>query len=368
MSNIMSNLKITTLPWGAAARRMARLAGWFAVFTVIVLVVVLVWGRPVAAQSKAPRATELQGVLAGQADRHFFGLESIQPGQAVALTLRFEAAALGAGKDVSFVVLSEDGLVRFLAGADPQDVAVATGAPPLFDTQDNRRTALVPGVQATGFTVIVYGSADRPMRYTLQVQGGLLRDDAGQSQSLVMVDDRMVNTAALSGSAAPKPAEIVRQAEIVNPADIAKAVPARRVTGVLAAHGDRHYLRLAPAKGDAGGEVTLTLQYVAHQPGQQGKLNVWVLTQEGVRQWQQGGLLQELNLAGGSPALALAGATVMHTTLRVAESVPYVVVVYNEMDDAANYTLHVEGAVVVDEFGQTNEAQAAVAELLALGQ
>lgn len=364
----MSSLKITMLPWGAAARRIARLAEWFAVFTVAVLV----WGQPVAAQSKAPRATELQGVLAGQADRHFFGLESIQPGQAVALTLRYEATELGAGEEVNFVVLSEDSLVRFLAGVNPQDVAVATGAPPLFDAQDNRRTALVPGVQAAGFTVIVYGSADRPMRYTLQVQGGLLRDDAGQSQSLVMVDDGRADHAALPRSDAPKLAEIVTQAEIDKQSE---GVPARRVTGALAAHGDRHYLRLAPdtaqgpiAQGDARGEVTLTLQYVAHRPGEQGKLNVWVLTQEGVRQWQQGGLLQELNLAGGSPALTLAGATVMHTTLRVAASVPYVVVVYNEMDDAANYTLNVEGAVVVDEFGQTNEAQAAVAELLALGQ
>jgi hypothetical protein len=149
------------------------------------------------------------------------------------------------------------------------------------------------------------------------------------------------------------------------------------VTGALAAHGDRHYLRLIPDAANgianenthgANGEVSLTLQYGAHQTGAQGKLNVWVLTQEGVRHLEQGALIQELNLAGGTPALALAGATVMHTTLRVAESVPYVVVVYNEMDDAATYTLHVEGAVVVDEFGQTNEAQAAVAELLALGQ
>jgi hypothetical protein len=248
-------------------------------------------------------------------------------------------------------------------------VAVATGAPLLFDPQDNRRTALVPGVQPAGFTVIVYGSADHSMRYTLQVQGGLLRDDAGQSQSLVMVDDGTAGNRALLDSQAPKPAEIVTQAEIIKQTE---GVPARRLTGVLAGHGDRHYLRLAPATGDVAdgtkGEVSLTLQYIAHQPGQQGKLNVWVLTQDGVRQWQQGGLIQELNLAGGSPALTLAGATVMQTTLRVAERVPYVVVVYNQMDDAANYTLNVEGAVVVDEFGQTNEAQAAVAELLALGQ
>lgn len=338
-----------------------------AVWTLLFLAILLAWGKPVYAQNQSVRATEVSAVLADASDRHFFGLETIQPGQAVAVTLHFEAADLAAQEDVNFVVLSEDGVARFLAGAHPEDVAVAVGTPLLFDPEGNRRSALVPGVQTTGFTVIVTSSASQPVRYSLQVQGGMLRDDAGQSQSSVMVDT--------SGTASPAAVDVMESAKpvhVVKPADAApeqvtqvRAVPARRLTGVLAPHSDRHYLRLMPDGGS--GEVSLTLHYVAHDAAHSGKLNIWVLTQEGARHLDQGGLIEELNLAVGSPVMSLAGATVMRTTLRVAESVPYVVVVYNQMGEPADYIINVEGAVVVDERGQTHEAQAAVAEALALG-
>lgn len=350
-------------------------------FSVIVPVIVLLTGGKLAfAQANAPRATELSGILTGPGDRHFFGLEAIQPGQAVALTLRFEAADLVAPEEVNFVVLSEEGLVRFLAGADPNEVALAVGGPLLFDPQDNRRTALAPGIQSKGYTVIVFGAADGPMRYSLQVQGGLLRDDAGQSRTSVLVDGPTVSMEVSTGETI-RPIVIVEQAGIVKPVEALPAKPqndmhqsapamepvlARRVTGSLAPQGDRHYFRLIPDQ--ANGEVSLTLQYRARQTDEQGKLNVWILTQDGVRHLEQGGLVQELNLAGGSPVFTPAGATLMRTTLRVAESVPYVVVVYNQMGEAAPYTLNVAGAVIADELGQTNEAQAAVAEMMALGQ
>lgn len=349
--------------------------GMWVFFSVIAPVIVsvlmlLAGGKPAFAQAKTLRATELSGVLMGSADRHFFGLEAIQPGQAVALTLRFEAPDLVAPEEVNFVVLSEEGLVRFLAGEDPNEVALAAGSPLLFDPQENRRTALAPGIQSKGYTVIVFGTADGPMRYSLQVQGGLLRDDAGQSRSSVLVD-----SSSAPADETVRPVAIVEQAEVVKPqenmplaaaASTVEPVLARRVTGSLAPQGDRHYFRLIPDQ--ANGEVSLTLQYRTHQNDERGKLNVWILTQDGVRHLEQGGLIQELNLAGGSPALTLAGATLMRTTLAVAESVPYVVVVYNQMGETAAYTLNVAGAVVADELGQTNEAQAAVAEMIALGR
>lgn len=330
------------------------------------------WSLPLQAQAGSERvasvrATELRAVLPGPDDRHFFGLETIQPGQAVALTLRFDAAELAAHEEVNFVVLSEEGLARFLAGADAAEVALASGSPMLFDPQDSRRSALVPGVASGGYTVIVSGSVHAPVRYALEVQGGLLRDDAGQSQASVMVDAPPLagDGAGVSGMA--KPVEIVTQAAQRPPVLGAGVAPvlARRVTATLGPEGDRHTLRLSP---DTGRDVvTLTLRYPAGRADERSALNIWVLTQDGVRHLEQGGRLEELNLASGAPVLSPEDTMVMRTTLRVAHQVPYVVVVYNQMAGATGYTLDVEGAVLIDEQGQTNEAQAAVAEVLAVG-
>src|SRR5690606_17513966 len=122
---------------------------------------------------------------------------------------------------------------------------------------------------------------------------------------------------------------------------------------------DRHFLNLATDVG--GGEVTLTLRY--HQErGQPTHLNFWVMTQDGVRHLVQGGLAEELNLATGLPVAGEPG--VYQARLRMAQNMLYTVVVYSESLAAADYTLAVQGGILVDRYGQTREAQAAEMELL----
>jgi hypothetical protein len=50
----------------------------------------------------------------------------------------------------------------------------------------------------------------------------------------------------------------------------------------------------------------------------------------------------------------------------MAENVLYTVVVYSEGMAAADYTLSVQGGILMDRYGQTREAQAAEMEVLAL--
>jgi hypothetical protein len=138
-------------------------------------------------------------------------------------------------------------------------------------------------------------------------------------------------------------------------------VQARRVSGALLNSQDRHYLNLATDLG--AGEVVLTLRYDS-DGGLPTHLNFWVMTQDGVRHLVRGGMAQELNLATGLPVVGEAG--VYQARLRMAESMLYTVVVYSEGLVEADYTLSVQGGILVDRYGQTREARAAEMEVLAL--
>lgn len=340
----------------------------------------------IAALSNAEvRATELRGLLPHQFDRHYFGLEAMQPGGAFAVTLVVEPAAALADDAVNFVVLTEDGLNQFLAGADPFAVKSAMGSPLLFDQVGNRLTALVPGNHSTGYTVIVYNNAKMPVTYTLQVQGGYLRDDAGQTFSAIIVNAPSAESVVTDSSIVDMPGLDIAGALqgrggamkqlpphiVLSPTRTSSSllfpepVRARRVSGVLVNAQDRHYLNLAADTGE--GDVTLTLRYtgVGNAPTQ---LNFWVMTQDGVRHLIQGALAQELNLATGLPVAGEEG--VYAARLRIAQNMLYTVVVFNdgfnEGQSEADYALSVQGGILVDRYAQTREAQAAALEVMAL--
>ena len=347
----------------------------------------------IAALSNAEvRATELRGLLPHQFDRHYFGLEAFQPNGGFAVTLVVEPATALTENSVNFVVLTEDGLKEFLAGADPMTVKTAMGTPLLFDQLDNRLTALVPGSQSNGYTVMVYNNGKLPVTYTLRVEGGLLRDDAGQTFSSVKVNASSSESMGVEVSlqkmpvpdgigallSTPKsehdgvmkrlfsndsvssymlPEEGSSSLAILRP----EPVRARRVSGALLTAQDRHYLNLA---ADAGaGDIILTLRYmgVSDAPSQ---LNFWVMTQDGVRHLIQGGLAQELNLATGLPLAGEEGT--YQARLRLAKDMLYTVIVFNGGESEGEYALSVEGGILVDRYGQTREAQATTLELMAL--
>lgn len=342
-----------------------------------------------AAKAAVVRATELRGLLPHPHDRHYFGLESIQPGDAFALTLTVEpAAALLDAGSVNFVVLTANGLQRFLAGADPLAVNVAVGSPMIFDQVGNRLTALVPGSSEGGYTVIVFNHGQTPVTYVLHAQGGLLRDDAGQTFAAVTVDaaegavirrSKQQEWAAAPLFASGPDANHVptedesavaallkeRAAGTGNfveslPVRWTEPVRARRLSGTLIGSQTQHFFTLA-AEG-AAEEILLSMQLPAGSTGQDA--GFWVLTQDGVRSMILGGLPQELNLAAGIQHPLAPGR--YEARLRLARQVLYTVVVYHAGELPTDYALSVQGGVLVDQYGQTNEAYAAALEVWAL--
>jgi hypothetical protein len=352
--------------------------------------------RPAAAPQMAAlrnaevRATELRGLLPHQYDHHYFRLEATQPEGAFAVTLVVEPATVLVDDAVNFVVLTAEGMKKLLAGVDPLVVKTALGSPFVFDQVGNRLTALVPGNAESDYTVLVYNNGKLPATYQLQVMGGVLVDQAGQTFSAVKVGaarraaavelpvsgmlHRVVNRrvpGAQDATLVARHEGIVKRMGLaaVTPAHsgtalrqiLPESVSARRVSGAIENFQDRHYLNLAADTG--GGDITLTLRYRS-DGGVPTHLNFWVMTQDGVRQLVQGGLAQELNLATGLPVAGEAG--VYQTRLRMAENMLYTVVVFSEGMVEADYTLAVQGGILVDRYGQTREAQAAEMEVLAL--
>ena len=326
------------------------------------------------------RATELRGLLPHQADHHYFGLEATEAGGAFALTLVVEPNSVLENEAVNFVVLTRDGMKKFLAGVDPMTVKTAAGSPLLFDQVGNRLTALVPGSLDDKYTVVVFNNGKLPASYTLQVMGGELIDSAGQSFSALQVGAPNVVASPLVSlresapvaQAAAALAEyegIVKRLGLASPIEAVSTlqqlrpepVRARQVSGALMNEQERHYLNLATDMGS--GELTLTLRY-EQKGGVPTHLNFWVMTQDGVRHLIQGGLPQELNLATGLPVAGEPG--VYQARLSMAQNMLYTVVVFSEGVIETDYTLAVQGGILVDRYGQTREAHAAEMEVLAL--
>ena len=346
---------------------------------------------PAAVPQVAP-VHELRGLLPYTNDRHYFGLEATDAGEGFAVSLTVEPAHLLAEPGaVNFVVLTADGLQQFLAGADPLAVKVAAGKPLLFDQVRNRLTALVPGLptgdgDTGGYTVIVYNNSGEAVTYTLQVRGGELRDDAGQTSAATgatMLHMPLQEEIAPVAPRAPVASrgglvqrmtllprrddvrEDVTLEKTVQPVPVmppVEPVRARRVSGRLSRSYDRHYLDLAADSSD--GALTLTLRYVARNGSLPGEINFWVMTPNGVRHLVQGGSAQELNLAIGQPLPGQQG--IYQAQLRMAPNAAYTLVIFNDSGSVVDYALDVEGGVLLDAYGQTNEAQAAAMEVLAL--
>ena len=337
----------------------------------------------------ALRATEVRGLLPHRLDRHFFGLEAIRPGEPFAVTLSVEpAAAIQGGTGVNFVVLTEDGLRRFLAGADPAAVKVAQGSPMLFDPMGNRLTALVPGAATGGYTVIVTNEGTQPVTYRLYAEGGLLRDDAGQTFAAVAIDAeqgavirrdplqpwvaRMFAPAeTLSAPVAPVAEEsrdLLTQAAgsagerlaATMPVRLIEPVRALRLSGTLLGAQGQHFFALA---ADGKAEETVLALHLPDSARMEGA-GFWVLTQDSVRALVVGAHAEELNLARGLSVPGEPGH--YEARLRLARDVLYTVVLYHRGDLPTPYVLTVQGGVLVDQYGQTNEAHAAALEVWAL--
>ncbi len=299
-------------------------------------------------QEQSIQATELRGELPTQYSKHFFGLTPLQRDGLVRLTLAYEPAGERSLRGlINFVVLSEDRLRRHLAGSALSSVHLARGEVLPYGADNLMETSF----QASGkgnYTVIVFNNLDAQARYILTADNALLRDDSGQSvdvftDQLIQIQDRAAESVA---TYAP--------------------VSAVRLTGSLEATNERHYIGLRPNVRD--GRIVLRYFYDPRDESSlRGRTNFYVLAEDGIRRIQHGDDPEVVNIATGY-SLPFLATNELSADFNASGYGPYLAVLYNESTMPSTYALEIDGGVLEEQFGQTQESQAAAAEYAALGE
>lgn len=301
----------------------------------------------------------LQGSLPLRYNAHYLGLEPAIRDGIITLTLAYEPQDNPNLRGfVNFLVLTEDGLRRYLAGEDARSLNVASGSPLQFDPVGNKMAAAFRDSGRGSYTVIVYNNSDLPVTYALSVEGGTLFDGANQTL-----------TAALA-SAEPTPSPTPTPALAPGTADPATfvlpgSITARRVTGELARSGERHYLNMRPDIRD--GLIIFNFTFDPMDVRELlGNINFWILDEDALRRVIAGGRPEDLNLATGFRVPFNPFPNELQASFNASGNAPYTVVVYNVSAVPATYALAVTGGVLIDQYGQTNEAKVAALEEAAL--
>ena len=96
------------------------------------------------AQRRRPSNASSVGGTLNPAGYHYLGLEPTLRDGTVVLTIALEPADdVSLRGAVNFLVLTDDGLRRVLAGADPLDLDIAASAPLQFDPIGNKYQAVL---------------------------------------------------------------------------------------------------------------------------------------------------------------------------------------------------------------------------------
>ncbi len=287
------------------------------------------------------RSPFLQGELPYQYTAHYFGLETTQRDGLIALTLAYDPQNNRNLRGfVNFMVLDEDGMRRFQAGTNPREVELASGAPVQFDPVGNKVSATFRAVGRGSYTVIVYNNAQLPVRYTLVAEGANLIDSASQSRdpNAPVADEADVTDVVTT---APSPLG---------------SAGGNQLNGQLDNTIGRHYLQVIPDVRD--GSMLFDFHYdPLDQPALYGKVNFWILDEEGLNAIVRGDKPRDVNLATGFPAPFSPFPNELQASFNASGRNPYTAVIYNLTAIPAEYEMIVDGGTLVDRYGQTLQAK-----------
>ncbi len=133
---------------------------------------------------RAVRASELSGELPKQFDQHYFALEAAGADVVLKLSVR-PPGNLDIQEDVNAFILTEQQLRDFASGMSPDLYANNTARSQVPDgsvglTKEAHITTASIGAR---FAVVVSNHSAFAASYTVEVEGGILEDDSGQSQT-----------------------------------------------------------------------------------------------------------------------------------------------------------------------------------------
>ena len=327
---------------------------------------------PPAQTTGTARATSVNGSLL-PAGYHYLGLEPTLTDGTVVLTIALEPAdeedLRGA---INFLVLTDDGLRRVLAGADPFDLDIAASAPLQFDPIGNKYQAVFKASGKGPYTVIVYNSGGKIGGYTLTALNSVLLDDDSQV-NVVAAAPAPLNPPTLEASTTPtetmearvsitKGSPMALSGTAVT--DAAPSVNALRLSGLLDPALSRHFLNVQPDTRD--GTVGIDMVYEPRGQETDGLVNFYVLDQDALRRFVYGEDFDSVELAAGSPKPFSPNSNDLVGGFTASGDSEYTVVPFSVAPLTVTYVMSITGGQLIDRYGQTNEAAAARAEFEAL--
>ncbi len=332
----------------------------------------LAQAAPPAQTSGTARATSVNGSLL-PAGYHYLGLEPTLTDGTVVLTIALEPAdeedLRGA---INFLVLTDDGLRRVLAGADPFDLDIAASAPLQFDPIGNKYQAVFKASGKGPYTVIVYNSGGKIGGYTLTALNSVLLDDDSQVK-VVAAAPAPLTPPTLEASTTPtetmearvsitKGSPMALSGTAVT--DAAPSVNALRLSGLLDPALSRHFLNVQPDTRD--GTVGIDMVYEPRGQETDGFVNFYVLDQDALRRFVYGEDFDSVELAAGSPKPFSPNSNDLVGGFTASGDSEYTVVPFSVSPLTVTYVMSITGGQLIDRYGQTNEAAAARAEFEAL--
>ncbi len=327
-----------------------------------------------ASQQTEQRATSVKGELAPSA-YHYLGLEPSLRDGTIVLTLALEPSddtdLRGA---INFLVLTDDGLRRVLAGADPVDLDIAASAPLQFDPLGNKYQATFKSAGRGLYTVVVYNTGGKFGGYTLTALNGVLLDGAGQTATVIAAAAPLQTPGLTSTSTPTETMQAMVNASESSPLLVsnvtggttttAPTVNALRISGDLEPDYRRQYLSLLPDVRD--GTVNLNFVFDPLGDATRNLVNFYVLDEDGARRLLYGVLPEEIDIAAGSPKPFSPNPNERVASVNASGRNEYIVVPTSDAEVPVTYVMKVDGGVLIDRYGQTNEAKAAEAEFRAL--
>ncbi|MBV7330371.1 fasciclin domain-containing protein [Chloroflexi bacterium TSY] len=352
----------------------------------------LLESNKVSAQNQELRATIVTGTLTGGVfDKHWLAVVPSFPGAQVRIQVDWDRPnALTNG--VGFWVLDPVGLNNVLGGRQARDVSLAAGDD-VYQGGDNQMDASFNAFGETTYTVIPFNDSATDASYTMTVENATIVDDSGQvtdptAPAVVPTSTEETSTGEESTSDSDETTAVQTSTDsAANTTTESTAVPVASVdsstpsstnassdttpsisvstdpvevrevelSGKLPVKDSVHYIGLEPNGRDVDIELVMAIDPQDQQEVLR-RMNYFVIRE------------QDLNLLGGSTresdiAIAAGNRRVgFRENERVANfnasgEGAYVALVQNTSEIPASYTLSVKGGILIDDSGQTDNAQ-----------
>jgi uncharacterized surface protein with fasciclin (FAS1) repeats len=346
-----------------------------------------------AVSAQTVQSQELAGVLTGgQSAQIWLGLNPQTPSEQVQVTATWDRVN-PTNNGVGFYVLTADQTRSVLAGGSLGANNLATGARLSSASPDNEIGAVFGGT-AGPYTIVLYNNSSTDASFTINVTNGVLIDDSGQVRDNLApdaddeadeADEAEVEEA--EAPAAPAPVAVApttttvtatveaetTETEVTETEAVAEVESAEQATlaatgevrspimqGELPNQFDQHILTLEPEGRDISMRILLAFDPQDQQELAR-RMNFWVMNQAGFRRYAD----PSSNTPPGSIAFAAGSSS---NTLReneraaeftIAGDGSVIVIVYNNSEIPATYTIQAERGIFMDDSQQTLTAQRA---------